>query len=345
MPRVTPRFAGSPPNLRLPLIWNAGLGALTHVQLPADQAGTVAVSTKTAADAAQAGLGLTVQAAAAVAGTLTEGAAAGGAVTVQAGNAARLTSGNAAGGRASVIAGAGIGSGAAGAVTLRGVQIEVRNQADSGYTALHGNIILLRDATAAIQQPSVGQYKWNAHATDGGNGAADTGLARSAAGVARFSDGSTGMGKAMAEEFQVSSDSTSRAKLKVTKVTKAHDSDLFNAAGLTDSVAVYTQPANSILIAAYMVLDTQFAAVGMTDLDVTLGDAGNNGGILNATMNLTSDAATTRYATKGAYFEATAGLLLREAATAWTAYATAVGANLDTTSAGSVSLYFVTLEW
>lgn len=142
-----------------------------------------------------------------------------------------------------------------------------------------------------------------------------------------------------------STDSTTRAKLNVTKVTKAHDSDLFNAAGLTDSVAVFTQPANSILVAAYIMLDTQFAAVGMTDLDVTIGDAGNNAGILNATGNMTSDAANTKYTTKGAYFDATAGTLLKESATAWTAYATAVGANLDTTSAGQISIYFVTIEW
>jgi hypothetical protein len=153
-------------------------------------------------------------------------------------------------------------------------------------------------------------------------------------------------GVVMADEHRLSSDAnTTRGSFKVTKVTKAYNATLFNAAATTDSEVIYAQPANSILVAAYMVLDTQFAAASMTDLDITIGDGGGATGILNAAMNLTSDAATTKYATKGSYFDATAGTLLKEASTNWTAYVTATGANLDTLSAGQVSFYFVTLEW
>ena len=142
-------------------------------------------------------------------------------------------------------------------------------------------------------------------------------------------------------------DTAARGGLRITSVTKAYNSDLFNAAGLTDNATIFSQPANSILIAAYAVLGTQFDSTGdlITDLDVTIGDGGNNAGILNATGNYISDAAATAYKTKGAYFDATAGTLLKESATTWTAYATAVGANLNTLTAGSVTFYFVTLEW
>ena len=84
----------------------------------------------------------------------------------------------------------------------------------------------------------------------------------------------------------------------------------------------------------------------MTDLDVTLGLAGDNDGLLVEAMNLTSDAITTRYSTRGAYWDAasTIGALYKAAAETWVAYATAVGDNLGDTTAGQVTFYFVYLD-
>ena len=74
-------------------------------------------------------------------------------------------------------------------------------------------------------------------------------------------------------------------------------------------------------------------AAGLTDLDVTIGDAGDNDGILLEAMNLTSDAVGLDYSLKGAYWSATtAGAYYTAGAKAWLAYSTAVGANLNTTS-------------
>ena len=131
--------------------------------------------------------------------------------------------------------------------------------------------------------------------------------------------------------------------IKVVKVTKAYNSDLFNAAGLTDSAVIWQQPANTKLLNAKLVLDVKFVATDMTDLDVTIGDAGDNDGILAGAMNLVSDAANTQYKEEGAYL-VSSPVLPQSAAKDWTAYATAVGANLSTLTAGQVSFYFAYIQ-
>lgn len=79
--------------------------------------GTVAigVTAPTQVAASVAGTPLSITAQAAVAGSSSAGAAAGGAVTITSGAAARLTSGNANGGNINLVTGAGIGTGTAGA--------------------------------------------------------------------------------------------------------------------------------------------------------------------------------------------------------------------------------------
>lgn len=67
-----------------------------------------------------AGTAVTINSSNAIAGSSNAGAAAGGAITVTAGNAARLTSGNAAGGAITLLAGVGIGTSAGGAVNITG---------------------------------------------------------------------------------------------------------------------------------------------------------------------------------------------------------------------------------
>lgn len=134
--------------------------------------------------------------------------------------------------------------------------------------------------------------------------------------------------------------------IKVAKAVKAHNSDLFDAAALSDSAVIWQQPANSVLLSTKYVLDTQFADGSITDIDVELGDSGDNNGILNVTGNLTSDAAGTEYSTRGAYWSATtAGGYHSASAKDWTAYATAVGANLNTTNAGQITFYFAYIQF
>ena len=123
------------------------------------------------------------------------------------------------------------------------------------------------------------------------------------------------------------------------ETAKIHSSDLFDAAALTDSANIFLQPADSVLDSVRIVLDTRFVAAGLTDLDITVGDAGDPDGILVQAMNLTSDAVDTEYKDRGAYWNAVSGLY-KSSATQWIAYATAVGANLNTTSAGQVTFYF-----
>lgn len=67
-----------------------------------------------------AGVGLTINADNAVAGSTNAGAAAGGALTITSGDAKRLTSGNAVGGPINLVSGAGIGTGAVGLINFNG---------------------------------------------------------------------------------------------------------------------------------------------------------------------------------------------------------------------------------
>lgn len=123
-------------------------------------------------------------------------------------------------------------------------------------------------------------------------------------------------------------------------------STLLDATATTDSKTIWTQPANSILLSAKMVLTEQFAATSLTDMDITLGTAGDNDGIIEGAMNLTSDAANTAYSTRGTLWDeaAAVGFLYKDSATAWIAYATATGANLNTLTAGTIKFYFTYMK-
>jgi len=120
---------------------------------------------------------------------------------------------------------------------------------------------------------------------------------------------------------------------------KAAGSDLFDAAALTDSANIFEQPAHSELIAAKMINETQFDTI--TSISVTLGNAGDNAGILNDTVDLVGDAAGTEYDKRGAYLTAAnESTYFADAATTWVAYATGVGANLDTVVNGNLRFLF-----
>jgi len=177
-------------------------------------------------------LPISITASDAVASTDTAGAAAGGAVTITAGDAKRNTSGNANGGDITLNPGVGIGTGVAGGYQFPGVfrtAIGVRPVAGSVNDALTfgGGVVGAAPASAAIG--SVIQYTSNAlgqhfliqgdtsgsggpamfrvgsggtfvwrSATRSDSGVDDTGIARSAAGVVKVTDGSSGTGSLIA---------------------------------------------------------------------------------------------------------------------------------------------------
>lgn len=168
-------------------------------------------------------------------------------------------------------------------------------------------------------------------------------------GAGRVSVASTGVSHFGGTHYFYKSSTDVGLAIKVTTVAKAYNSTLFDAAATTDNVAIWTQPAGSILVAAYYVLDTQFANGGtLTDLDVTLGTVASNAGVISPPAhNLTSDAAASKYTGKGGVpnlFDQTAGTLYVASDTAYNGYATSVGANLSTLTAGQVTFYFFTLE-
>ena len=129
--------------------------------------------------------------------------------------------------------------------------------------------------------------------------------------------------------------------LHIHEVLAAHDGTLFDAAALTDNAVIWQQPADTVLLGVGISLDRQFVAASMTDLDVWIGDAGDNDGLLLQAMNLTSDLVDTIYRDRGAYWSAaTQAGYYTNIAKDWTAYATAVGANLNTTTDGGILFTF-----
>jgi hypothetical protein len=121
-----------------------------------------------------------------------------------------------------------------------------------------------------------------------------------------------------------------------TATAKIHTDTMFDASATTDNAVIWQQPANSTLLGCKVRLDVAFVAASLTDLDVEIGDSGDENGLLTATMNLVSDTPLDEYVGLGAYFET--GGIHRTGATDWYLYATATGADLDTTSAGGLTL-------
>jgi hypothetical protein len=120
-----------------------------------------------------AGQALAITASPAVASTDTAGAAAGGAISITAGAAARNASGNASGGDINLTTGAGIGTGSGGSVIVSSLNT-------NRLYDLAGNFYL---TSSGIQIATGNNFRW-------GN---DTAFSRTAAGVIRVTDASTGI--------------------------------------------------------------------------------------------------------------------------------------------------------
>lgn len=136
------------------------------------------------------------------------------------------------------------------------------------------------------------------------------------------------------------------AGIKTIVITRQWGDALFDAVALNDSDTIWTQPAGSVLMGIKMELVEQFVAPGLTDMDVTVGDAGDNIGILNpGAHDLQSDAVGSQYKTRGQYWDTPAegAFWYTHAAKAWLAYSTAVGANMNALTAGQIK--FIITYW
>lgn len=207
-------------------------GASVAVATTAGNALAVSATAPTATTgASQAGKNVSVTASAATASTDTAGAAAGGAVTVTGGAAARLTSGNANGGAVNLIPGAGIGTGVQGSIRLggttysagafypevfvdkdatnvAGAQIRQAGGSDSSFTDISARSLLSVSGSNASVRSAImtgtgvavadgAQFSFSSSSTNA-TGTKDGGFVRSAAGVVRLTNGSTGIGSLLA---------------------------------------------------------------------------------------------------------------------------------------------------
>lgn len=127
-----------------------------------------------------------------------------------------------------------------------------------------------------------------------------------------------------------------------------HSGILFDVAALTDECDVWTQPARTVLVAVRGYLITQFAAPDMTSLIFTIGDATDPDGLLeaDAEMDLLTNADDTKYEQRGAYWNTpgVGGFYYADVAKTWRAYSTAVDANLNTTTAGRLCIFFTYIQ-
>lgn len=226
--------------------------------------------------------------------------------------------------------------------------ILIRNAADNAYGGLYCALLgaesIYMNANAAEIKASGSNDRYAIfQAWDTGVGQAEVARLQGAADP-YFATGNNG--NASKSYYSGVFEICQGVKIATTTVTKAHDSDLFAAEDTSDDVTIWQQPAGSVLLGAKITLDTQFAADSLSDLDVTVGLAGDNDGLIAPTMNGTSDSAGTDYSTRGEYWNTSAegSFWYAASATDWVAYATATGANLSTTSAGQVTFTFTYLE-
>lgn len=159
---------------------------------------TVATITPAATTGATvAGQAIAITASPAVASTDTAGAAAGGSVTITAGAAARNASGNANGGDLNIVPGAGVGTGTAGKLVLGafdanfGQDVYVTRAVYTGASTPAG-ASMVYDGSAMYLKGTY-SIEWGNGLPDAYSYSGDTGLVRSAAGVVKVTDGSTGI--------------------------------------------------------------------------------------------------------------------------------------------------------
>jgi hypothetical protein len=145
------------------------------------------------------------------------------------------------------------------------------------------------------------------------------------------------------------SDSESIAVIKVIKKTYNAASALFDAAGTTDTVEVYAANANSMVLAAAIVLDEQFTLNGdRTTLTVALGESGVDidDVVVVGSMNLSSDTVGDKYSTRGALWSADeAPTIINRVIDATATVSGGSTGNLASMSTGQITVVLVVLDW
>lgn len=224
-------------------------GAALGISLTGAAAGgtpSIAATAPAQASGATVGTPLSITASAAVAGSSSAGAAAGGSITLTAGNAARLTSGDANGGNVVLNAGAAIGSGEAGYVhigsglaALAGTYGWLRfgSSNNCGFGSSGTNTIQLYTNTytigvnfgssAGITATTGMKIGWGSGVTHNSTGVQDTALARNAAAVVEVNNGTAGQWGALKAGVRDSGTTTI-----VDGLTLGHQSTGTPAAGL-----------------------------------------------------------------------------------------------------------------
>lgn len=127
-------------------------------------------------------------------------------------------------------------------------------------------------------------------------------------------------------------------------VAITHTATCFDAAGLTDAADVWLQPANTELLGCRVTLDTPFVAPSMTALTIEIGDTGaaDANAFFAGALDLVAGSAGDVGVGAGAEIgsdEGTVPCYLWSAAQRKLS-ATAVGANLNTTTAGQITVRF-----
>ncbi len=135
---------------------------------------------------------------------------------------------------------------------------------------------------------------------------------------------------------------------KLVKVVYDKDSALFDAAGTTDNVELLAATSGRQIIAAKIVLETQFALNGdRTDLIVEMGEDGADiDDIIDNTGNLETDSAGTEYKTRGVLWDTAAETFIFNRVIDLTATLSGGSSgDLASMSAGQIAVYLLTLDW
>lgn len=219
-------------------------------------------------------------------GAGTNGAAAGGSITLTGGNAARDTSGDANGGNITITPGAGIGTGTTGVVDIGGSTTAPRlifGTAGTGFgtknatqLSIFANSTEIANVLSQIVRLNSGvAFGWTNSATNA-SVAADAGLARSAAGVLKVTNGTTGggdliIGTGILTASTMTAELTSLSKTVTSSYTWTNAQVVALGAALTGDINVATLPAKTQVLDAMVVITGQGA--GTTTLTVSCGDA------------------------------------------------------------------------
>ncbi len=135
---------------------------------------------------------------------------------------------------------------------------------------------------------------------------------------------------------------------KVIRQTYDKSSTLFDAVAATDNVEILAATSARHVLAAKVVLDEQFSLNGdRTTLQVKMGEVGGTtDDIIPEAGNLASDAVGTEYKTRGVLWDTAAETtIFNRVIDVTSTVSGGSSGNLQSMSAGQISVYLLTLDW